>query len=143
MMGRLLGLDFGMARIGVAVSDAMQIVATPRGYVDNKVPKQGFKDLVALIDELEIKKVIIGMPLHLDGGKGELAMKVDEFVEQLSRRTHVPLETWDERLSTAEATRVLQQAGVKAHKHKQVVDQLAAQLILQNYLDAHASDMGF
>lgn len=133
--GRLLGLDIGHRRIGVAVSDPMGMVASPRGYV--LVGRDaGLGEVCALVKRLEAVRVIVGLPLAMDGRERDAAQGVRAWVERLRERVRVPIELWDERLSTTAAERALLESGMRREKRKVRRDAVAAALILQSYLDA-------
>lgn len=136
---KTIGIDYGNARVGVAISDSLGTVATPRITIQVQSWKQLLRDLEALVKNEAVHRVVIGLPLHLDGGRGELAHTVERFVAKLGPRLeHLKCDvvTWDERLSSAQAERVLREGGTAPSRDKGAVDRLAAQLILQSYLDA-------
>jgi len=133
--GRLLGLDIGHRRIGVAVSDPLGMVASPRGYV--AVGQDGgLPEVCALVTELEIVRIVVGLPLAMDGRERDAAQGVRDWVERLCERVPVPVELWDERLTTAAAERALLESGMRREKRNLRRDAVAAALILQSYLDA-------
>lgn len=136
-MPRALGLDLGDRRIGVALSDSAGTVATPY----EMVPRSGSRArdharLAELVGETEAEVVVVGLPLSLDGTKGPAALKVEAEVAELRDRLPVPVELWDERLSTVEARRRLQSARVRRGRARRTIDQVAATVILQAWLDA-------
>jgi len=137
-MGRLLGIDYGDRRIGISTSDTMGMVATPKKTIHYTSQKAAISEIAELIKELEISKIIVGLPLHMSGEEGELVDKVRAFVEKLKTKTEMPIELWDERLSSAQAQATMHEMNVRQEKKKQLVDQLAAQLILQSYLDSQS-----
>jgi len=132
---RVLALDHGTKRIGVAVSDETKTIAQPLEYI----PAEPFADFLArlkkLLVEKEIDLVLVGLPRNLDGSYGPAAQKVEAFVAVLRSAITVPIKTWDERLTSAQANRVLIQAKVRRDKRKQKVDKMAAAILLQSYLD--------
>jgi putative Holliday junction resolvase len=134
--GRLLGLDIGHRRIGIAVSDPLGILASPHGYVSVGADG-GLKEVCALVKQLEIVRVIVGLPLAMDGRERDAAQLVRTWVERLRERVQVPVELWDERLSTTAAERALLESGMRREKRKLRRDAVAAALILQSYLEAH------
>lgn len=139
MMGRALGIDYGEKRIGLAISDELGIVATPFG-VHTRCRKGD--DIAAVLEVCvakDIRRIVVGQPLNMDGSSGLAVEKVDEFVARLALETDLPIELWDERMSTMSATRVLIEGNMRRDRRKGVVDKLAAQIILQNYLDSHDS----
>jgi len=136
-MSRIMALDVGDRTIGVAVSDETATVAMPvqvleRGSSDKAV----LRAIEQVARDQEVSKVVIGIPIMLDGSTGIQAGKVKAFAEKLARRLAVPVDTWDERLTTKEAERMLITADASRAKRGKVIDKLAATLILQSYLDA-------
>jgi putative Holliday junction resolvase len=128
---RVLGIDFGEKRIGLAISDGLGITAQPLAVVSNI---QGIKQVLAERDD--VHKIVVGLPKNLKGEIGPQAQKTLVFVEELKKETGLPVLTWDERFSTGQAEKVLIEAGLSRKKRKSVVDKSAAALILQSYLDA-------
>jgi putative Holliday junction resolvase len=136
LTGRLLGLDAGQRRIGVAVSDPLGLLATPHGIIAAGAD-EGLGEVCACIGQLEVTTVVVGLPLTLSGEEGPEAQRVLGWVERLRERTPIPIVLWDERLSTAAAERAMLEAGLRRDKRKLHRDAVAAALILQSYLDAH------
>jgi putative holliday junction resolvase len=134
---RLLGLDFGERRIGVAVSDELGVTAQPVLTLVRKNTKQDLRSLGRLARKFGCSAIVLGHPLHLSGDISPLAAKAEAFGELLREAVGLPVHLWDERLSTAEAHRHLDAAGRAFSGHREVVDQVAAMLILQSFLDAH------
>jgi len=132
---RCLGLDLGEKRIGVALSDPLGWTAGPLTAVARIGWRRDLAALRSLIDSHEVCRVIVGLPIRMDGTAGERARRTQEFVERLRASLSIPVESWDERLTTAQAERVLLEADVRREKRRQVVDSMAASLILQGYLD--------
>lgn len=132
--GRVLGLDLGQARIGVAISDPDRRVAVPVGTVRTGAPAD-VKAIVALVEEHGVSEVVVGHPVHLSGRKGEAAEQAEEFARALEGVLGIPVRLQDERLSSVEAARRLTDAGVPGRERRDVVDQAAAVVILQAYLD--------
>ena len=135
---RVLGLDYGAKTVGVAVSDALGITAQPVETIFREREthlRRTMKRLEELAEEYNIEQVIVGLPMHLDGGIGESAEKAQQFAEKLKARLGCPVELWDERVSTAYAERELIAQQVRREHRKQYVDQIAAVFILQGYLD--------
>jgi putative Holliday junction resolvase len=132
---RLLGLDVGDVRIGVALSDETFTLATGRPTITRVGPRKDVKAVAALVRNEDVAEVVVGLPRRLDGTLGPQAEKVQAFAEDLRRSVRVPVSFWDERFTSVEATRVLVEGGVSRRDRKQVVDQLAAVLILQSWLD--------
>ena len=135
---RLMGLDYGSKTVGVAVSDPLGLTAQGVETVwrkqENKL-RQTMARIEELISEYEIEKIILGFPKNMNNTIGERALKSLEFKEKLEGRTGLPVVMWDERLTTAEAERTLMETGVRRENRKQFLDQMAAVLILQGYLD--------
>jgi len=133
---KILGLDYGDKRIGVAASDALGWTAQGKKVIQNTSLNEVINELEGLIDEYEIEKVVVGLPKNMNGTLGPRAEKTLEFVEALKEEFTIPIITWDERLSTAAAERTLLAADVSRRKRKDVIDKMAAVVILQNYLDS-------
>ncbi len=132
---RILALDHGSKRIGVAVSDETRTIAQPLEFIPAE-PFAGVLDrLKLLIREKEVDLILIGLPRNMDGSYGPAAEKVQTFVGVLGSAITVPIKTWDERLTSAQANRVLIQGGARRDKRKQKVDQMAAAILLQSFLD--------
>jgi putative Holliday junction resolvase len=132
---RILALDHGTKRIGVAVSDETKTIAQPLEYI----PAEPFADFLARLKQLliakEIDLVLIGLPRNMDGSYGPAAQKVETFVGVLNTAVTVPIKMWDERLTSTMANRILIQGGVRRDKRKEKVDKMAAAILLQSYLD--------
>ena len=135
---RILALDHGTKRIGVAVSDEMKMIATPLEFI----PAEPFAEFLArlkqLIREKEVELLLVGLPRNMNGSYGPAALTVQEFVAVLKETIGVPIKTWDERLTSAQANRFLIQAEVRRDKRKEKVDKTAAAILLQSYLDGMA-----
>jgi putative Holliday junction resolvase len=133
---RYLALDHGTKRIGVAVSDELKMIAQPLEYI----PAEPFADFLArlkeIIREKEVELILVGMPRNMDGSYGPAALKVREFVAAVKDAVTVPMQMWDERLTSAQAQRFLIQGGVRRQKRKEKVDKTAAAILLQSYLDS-------
>jgi putative Holliday junction resolvase len=133
---RILALDHGSKRIGVAVSDELKMIATPLEYI----PAEPFPDFLARLKELildkQVELILVGMPRNMDGSYGPAALKVQDFVAALKGALTVPIKTWDERLTSAQANRLLIQGNVRREKRKEKVDAMAAAILLQSYLDS-------
>lgn len=135
--GRVLGLDLGQARIGVALSDPDRRVAVPIGTIRTGAPAD-LKAIASLVREHGVEEVVVGHPLGLSGRKGEAADHAERFATVLHEVLAIPVLLQDERLSTVQAERELGAAGVRGRRQRQVVDQSAATVILQSYLDRRA-----
>jgi len=132
-MARILGIDHGDVRIGIAMSDETAFLASPLTTVQNG--KGAVDEIVALVQEHGVEKIVIGLPLNMDGSFGLATEKVRRFSEKLSKKTEVPILEMDERLTTVTAHHNLREAGLDGRQRKSVVDMAAAQIILQDYLD--------
>ncbi|HMC83610.1 MAG TPA: Holliday junction resolvase RuvX [Candidatus Polarisedimenticolia bacterium] len=132
---RCLGLDVGEKRIGLALSDPLGWTAGPLPVLTRVSWKGDLARIRELVERLEVRRVVVGLPIRMDGTSGEAAERTLHFVERLKSAVRVAVETWDERLSTREAERMLIGADVRREKRRQVIDGVAASLILQAYLD--------
>ena len=133
---RALGLDLGTKRIGAAVSDSEGRLATPIEVIfRQKDARQDYLAVVELVKEWEVNVVVVGMPYSLDGQEGPMAQKTLEEVKSLSDILPVPVVTYDERLTTVTAERSLREQGVSSKEGRKVIDQLAAAVLLQAWLD--------
>jgi putative pre-16S rRNA nuclease len=132
--GRVLGLDLGDARIGVAISDEERKVAVPLGTVPTGAP-QDLKAIRKLVDENDVTAVVVGHPISMSGVQGPRARQAEEFAGALRSFLGIPVELHDERLSTVEADRALREAGARGRERKRAVDRSAAAIILQGWLD--------
>lgn len=132
---KIVGLDYGDRRIGVAVSDELGIAARGLATIVRRSLKRDLEELGQLIRSCGAEKIVIGYPVRLDGTAGIQCEKVDRFVVNLKKRVLLPIERWDESFSTQEAEDLLAEARVGRKKRKAAVDKLAAKIILQSYLD--------
>ena len=139
---RVMGLDVGEKRIGVALSDPLGLMASPLTVVERRDDEAAIAQLVGLLEQNEVEQVVVGLPRSLDGSLGPQAKRVQQFIDALSRHTRLPLATWDERLSTVAAERMLRETGASQSKRKKVRDTAAAALILQAYLDWQHTSQG-
>ena len=135
----ILALDHGTKRIGVAISDELKMLAQPVEFIPAEPFSNFLVRLKELIEEREVELVLVGMPRNMNGSYGPAALKVEEFVAALSRAIAVPIKTWDERLTSAQANRYLIEGNVRREKRKEKVDQMAAAILLQSYLDSLAA----
>ena len=135
---RVMGLDYGSKTVGVAISDPLGLTAQGIETIwrkqENKL-RQTLARIEELISEYQVERIILGYPKNMNNTIGERALKSLEFKEKLEARTGLPVVMWDERLTTAEAERTLMETGVRRENRKQYLDQMAAVLILQGYLD--------
>jgi putative holliday junction resolvase len=133
---RILAIDHGSKRIGIALSDELKMIAQPLEFV----PAEPFADVLARLKELirdkELELILVGLPRNMDGSYGPAALRVQDFVAALKGALTVPIRTWDERLTSAQANRVLIQGNVRRDKRKEKVDKMAAAILLQSYLDS-------
>jgi putative Holliday junction resolvase len=132
-MNRVLGIDFGRVRIGLAISDELQFLAHPLETIPAK--RKPAARIAEIVRERKVERVVIGVPRQLDGKIGPAATEALAFAEKLKKLLPCEVIPWDERLTTAEANRALREAGKKTRATRSYVDQVAAQMILQGYLD--------
>ncbi len=132
---RILGVDFGLRRIGMALSDPLRVTAQPLPTLAYRTETELWEKIETVFREFPIEKVVIGSPLNLDGSESEILLHVKAFKESLEQKFGVPCQLWDERLTTQSAKMTLQEMGVKSSRHKEKRDQIAAVLILQGFLD--------
>ena len=132
-MNTVLGIDFGQARIGLAISDELRLLAHPLATIS--ADKTATKRIAEIVEKRKVEKVVIGIPRHMSGQLGESAQKALDFAAELRQKLRCPVETWDERLTTVAANRALAAAGKKTRETREIVDQVAAQMILHGYLD--------
>lgn len=133
---RIMCIDLGTKTIGLAVSDPMGLTAQPVTTLRRKAVEKDIEEVVKAAMEREVALIVVGMPINMDGTEGPRAHQTRKFAERLMAATALPIEFWDERLSTAAVTRVLIDADVSRAKRKESVDKLAAAYILQGYLDS-------
>lgn len=142
---RIMGLDFGSKTVGVAVCDPLgitaQTVETITRKDENKL-RQTLARIEALIGQYEIERIVLGYPKNMNNTLGERAVKTEEIKSALEKRTGLPVVLWDERLTTVAASRVLIESGVRREHRKESVDQIAAAMILQGYLDSLSNGLG-
>jgi len=135
-MPRILALDHGTKRIGVAVSDELKMIAQPLEFIPTEPFAAFLTRLRAICTDKEVELMLIGMPRNMDGTYGPAAEKVREFIAALQPLIPIPIKTLDERLTSAQANRVLLQGNVRRADRKQKVDAMAAAILLQSHLDA-------
>ncbi len=141
-MGRVLALDYGRRRLGMAISD-------PRGITARGIPTAQVRSREGAVaaaskaaDEHQAGEIVIGIPLNMDGTSGPMAAEVEDFASKLERMTGLPVRRWDERLTSVEANRTLQEMGVRTKGRKGDVDRMSAILILQGYLSSKDREAG-
>jgi putative Holliday junction resolvase len=137
--GRILAIDYGSRRMGLAVSDALGITAQGIDTLERKNKRADFGRLERTIREYEIKEIVLGNPLRMSGHEGTQSQKVAEFAEELRQRFELPVHLWDERLTSAEANRLLRENEVSTRKRVQAVDRMAAVLILQSFMQSRSA----
>jgi putative Holliday junction resolvase len=133
---RILGLDYGEKRIGVAVCDELGLTAQGLSTIIRKNKKHDWEILENLVKTYKVDKIVVGYPIKIDGSEGIQCEKVNRFVSLLEKTFALPIIKWQETLSTKEAEGILIESGVRWEKRKKIVDKLAACLILQGYLDS-------
>ena len=134
---RILGLDYGSKTVGVAMTDALGMTVQPYKTIqrdrESKL-RQTLSEIAEIVEQYQIKKIVMGLPLNMDDTEGDRAAKTRDFAEKLKLRVAVPIEFTDERLTTMEAEEILDQSGIPRSEQKKVIDHVAAQLILEQYL---------
>ena len=130
---RLMGIDFGEVRIGIALSDPLQIISQPFLVIPNN--DNTISEIQKIIKTEEVGKIILGLPLNLDGEDTKKTLEVREFAEMLKNNVDIPVIFWDERYTTVEANEKLKQMGFSIAESRKVVDKVAASIILKNYME--------
>jgi len=133
-MGRWLSIDYGTKRLGIAVTDPLQMFIYPLTTIENRSDDYVISELLKLFDEKMIDKIIVGLPLSLEGKDTQKTKEVRNFFHKLEKRTEIPLIWWDERYSTYEANDFLKQKGLNWKDSRKIIDQIAAAVILTNYM---------
>ena len=141
--GRILGLDVGSRRIGVAVSDPLGITAQGLETLQRSNKRRDFDHLQRVIQEYDVREIVIGLPLRMSGAEGTQSEKMLVFAEELRKRFRLPVHLWDERLTSAEANRLLRETDLSIEKRGKAVDRMAAILILQGWMEHRARASGF
>jgi putative Holliday junction resolvase len=136
---RFMGLDIGRKYVGVALSDRTRSIASARETILRKKDLKTIEKLVKIIEEEDVSRVVVGLPLNLDGSFSSSARDASGFAEKLSSMTGAKVVMWDERFSSKEAEAVMLEASLSRKKRRGAIDKLAAQIILQNYLDSRNS----
>jgi putative holliday junction resolvase len=136
---RILALDYGTKRIGVAISDELKLIAQPIEFIPAEPFLEFLNRLKDLLREKEVELIVVGLPRNMDGSYGPASLKVKEFVVVLEEALSIPIKTWDERLTSVQANRLLIQGGVRRQNRKQQVDKMAAAILLQSYLDSRTT----
>jgi len=133
---RFLGVDFGHKRIGLALSDESGTVASPLTYIDGGGMAATSREIARISAERKVGKIVVGLPLRLDGTRSEQTEHTLAFIVELQSATTIPVAKWDERLTSVQANRALLEGNVRRSERKEKIDKLAAQIRLQSYLDA-------
>ncbi len=136
--GRVLAIDFGLKRWGVAISDALGMTAQGLPTVECTRVEDAFRRIRGIFDEYSAERIIVGNPKGHSGMETQMSRRVAQFAEKLRRRLNCPVELWDERLTSREANRMLRDSGVSLGKRRHAVDRVAATLLLESYLDYQA-----
>jgi len=137
--GRVLGLDVGSRRIGLAVSDLLGITAQGLVTLERRNKRHDFRELERVIREYDVKEIVVGLPLRMSGAEGTQAEKMQAFADELRRRFQLPVHLWDERLTSAEANRLLRETELSIEKRGKAVDRMAAVLILQGWMERRSA----
>jgi putative Holliday junction resolvase len=133
---RVLALDHGTKRVGLAISDEMGMIAQPLTFLNAEPIAALLEDLKKVVAERNVEQVLVGIPRNMDGSYGPAAEKARKFVDQLKTALTVPVRTWDERLTSVQANRDMIQGGLRREQRKLKADQTAAAILLQSYLDS-------
>jgi putative Holliday junction resolvase len=136
--GRILCVDYGEKRLGLALSDEMCLTAQPLGKIEEEDPEERLRAVEKVAGENQVSEIVVGLPLTMKGNVARSASRVIAFARDLNKRLCIPIVTWDERLSTREGEEILIRSGMSRAKRKGVVDSVAAAIILQSYLDARS-----
>lgn len=136
VMGKIMGLDYGDKRIGVAISDPLGFTAQGKKVIIRRGEEEDLAEIKRLVKESGAEELVVGLPRNMDGSLGPRAKLTLDFINLLKKQLNIPVKAWDERLSTSEAEKILLSADMSRKRRKGVIDKLAAALILQNYLDA-------
>lgn len=132
---KLIGIDYGDKRIGIAMSDQLKMFANPVTVIQNKGTKKNLEAILEIIKSNNVNQIVIGFPLNMNGTEGERCVKTNEFIEELKTVFDGEIIKWDERLTTVSATKMLLESDMSRQKRKKVIDKIAACYILQGYLD--------
>jgi putative pre-16S rRNA nuclease len=138
-LARVLGLDVGSKTIGVAISDPLGITAQGLETIRRRNKRLDFAQLAAVVQRYAVAEIVVGYPLRMSGAEGTQASTMQEFAQELRRRLGLPVHLWDERLTSAEANRVLRDFEMSIKRRGEVVDRMAAVLILQSWMEARSA----
>ncbi|MFC1501282.1 Holliday junction resolvase RuvX [Elusimicrobiota bacterium] len=135
---KLLGIDYGSKRIGIAISDPLGIAAHPITIIQRKSLKADMESINRLITENSVSKIVMGLPINMDGTEGSLTSEIKSFAQKITEATKLPVDFHDERLTSSQTERILvDEADVSRNKRKDIRDKVAASIMLQSYLDTH------
>lgn len=132
---RVLGIDYGKKRLGIAISDPMGIIAQPLPTIEYKSLPEAFEQIKSILNEYDIKEIVIGIPYNLKGEIGAASRQTNEFVKRLKNEIALQVTLWDERYTSIQAERTIRELGKSPSRNKGKIDAISAVLILQNYLD--------
>lgn len=132
---RIMGIDYGEKRFGIALSDPLGITAQGLPTIERTSIQEDIKKIINIIQEKEVQEIVLGLPKHLNNTLGDKAKEVLNFIDTLKKHINIPIKTFDERFSTVRANRAMLEGDLSRKKRKERVDMIAAQLILQGYLD--------
>ena len=135
MAGRILGIDLGQKRVGLALSDPMGMIASPFGKIEFKGEENLVSEIEKIVKEKQVAELVVGFPIRTSGQKGEQALAAEKFAELLKSRLNLPVHLCDERMTTCAAEKALLESDMSRGKRKEVRDQVAASLILQSFLE--------
>jgi putative Holliday junction resolvase len=136
---RILAIDHGTRRMGIAVSDELRTIAQPLEFIPAEPFESFIQRFKVILQEKVVGLIVIGMPRNMDGSYGPATEKVRDFIERLKPEIKIPIRTWDERLTSVQANRYLIQLGSRRDKRREKVDQTAAAILLQSFLDSGAA----
>lgn len=132
---KIMAVDYGDARTGIAVCDRTEFLASPVGTIEERDFKNLIQKVAYMAEQYEVKEIVVGLPINMNGSKGPRAEKAEMFANTLNEATDIPVNMWDERLTTVSAHNILNETNVRGKKRKSVVDTVSATLILEGYLD--------
>jgi len=132
---RIMGIDYGEKRFGIALSDPLGITAQGLPTIERTSIQEDIKKIINILQEKEVEEIVLGLPKHLNNTLGDKAKEVLNFIDTLKKHINIPIKTFDERFSTVRANRAMLEGDLSRKKRKERVDMIAAQLILQDYLD--------
>jgi len=139
-MGIIMAIDYGVKRLGIAISNPEKTMSVPLTIIDVRPDDSHYETIIRLISDYNVEELIIGLPYNMDGTLGPSGSNVIQWSNTFKEKLGIPVNLWDERLSTYEAHNMLAQINIKHKKRKRIVDSLAASIILQNYIDSKNND---